>query len=140
MHKELLRLYFRYTWNWSLDISLRRNYCNQHQWNKNEINSNHYVIVDLYWHDQFSGEVNESRAYSCPVVGYNSEEIDFYTATLGNRRYELSIITFNLFIKLYDDTINHLVMKNARWFLYLYCMMLDGNFEYGTEQMKWYVD
>ena len=70
-----------------------------------QIDRNNYILIDLYWHDQFPEEAVETRTHSCTVIGYDIDKRVLYTVSLGNNKYNMRDISFDLFIKLYEDAI-----------------------------------
>lgn len=70
-----------------------------------EINKDHYILIDLYWHDQFPDDINDPRTHSRTIIGYDINKRLFHTVALGNKKYELKDIPFDLFKKLYEDAI-----------------------------------
>lgn len=70
-----------------------------------QINRNNYILIDLYWHDQFPEEAVETRTHSCTVIGYDIDKRVLHTVSLVSNKYIMRDIPFDLFIKLYEDAI-----------------------------------
>lgn len=70
-----------------------------------QIDRNNYILIDLYWHDQFPEEVQNPRTHSSTIIGYDKTKKVLYTVSLKNNKYIMWDISYDLFIKLYKDAI-----------------------------------
>lgn len=70
-----------------------------------QIDRNNYILIDLYWHDQFPTEDPNPRTHSSTIIGYDKNKKVLYTVSLGNNQYHMWDISFDLFIKMYEDAI-----------------------------------